>query len=267
MNVRLRNNVVVQGEGEVTLLFAHGFGCDQNMWRLTEPAFRDRYRTVVFDLVGNGRSDLAAYDPVKYSSLEGYASDVIEVAASVNDTPIVFVGHSVSAVIGMLAANQVPGMFVGQAMVCPSPSYINDGDYIGGFSQGDIDGLLDTLDNNYLGWSASMAPVIMGAPDQPELGEELTNSFCRTDPDISQKFARVTFLSDQRDDVTRCTIPTLIIECTEDIMAPRSVGEFMHRSIAGSTLVTVENVGHCPQLSAPVPTIAAIDDFLNGLVH
>ncbi|MEO5826398.1 MAG: alpha/beta hydrolase [Gemmatimonadales bacterium] len=267
MNVRLRNNIVVRGEGEVTLLFAHGFGCDQNMWRLTEPAFRDRCRTVVFDLVGNGRSDLASYDSVKYASLHGYASDVIEIAASVIDTPIVFVGHSVSAIIGMLAANQVPGMFLGQVMVCPSPSYINDGDYIGGFSQADIDGLLDTLDNNYLGWSASMAPVIMGAPDQPELGEELVNSFCRTDPEISQKFARVTFLSDHRDDVARCTTPTLILECTEDIIAPPSVGRFMHESITGSTLVPIENVGHCPQLSAPALTIGAIDDFLNGLAR
>ncbi|MBA2291813.1 MAG: alpha/beta hydrolase [Gemmatimonadales bacterium] len=267
MNVRLRNNIVVQGEGEMTLLFAHGFGCDQSMWRLTEPAFRDRYRTVVFDLVGNGRSDLASYDAVKYASLHGYASDVIEIAASVADTPIVFVGHSVSAVIGLLAANQVPGMFIGQVMVCPSPSYIDDGDYIGGFSQEDIDGLLDTLDDNYLGWSASMAPVIMGAPDQPELSDELVNSFCRTDPEISQKFARVTFLSDHRDDVLKCTVPTLILECTDDIIAPRSVGQFMHESMPGSTLVAIENVGHCPQLSAPGPTNAAIDAFLAGLAR
>ncbi len=267
MNVRLRNNIVVRGEGDVTLLFAHGFGCDQNMWRLTEPAFRDRYRTVVFDLVGNGKSDLASYDAVKYATLHGYAADVIEIAASVADTPIVFIGHSVSAIIGMLAANQVPEQFIGQAMVCPSPSYINDGDYIGGFSQDDINGLLDTLDNNYLGWAANMAPVIMGAPDQPELGEELTNSFCRTDPEISQKFARVTFLSDHRQDVEKCTIPTLILECTDDIIAPRSVGQFMQAAIPGSTLVAIDNVGHCPQLSAPDQTNAAIDAFLTGLVR
>jgi sigma-B regulation protein RsbQ len=260
--IRKRNNVNVYGEGPTTLLFAHGFGCDQNMWRLTEPAFRSRYRTVLFDLVGNGKSDLTAYDTEKYSSLEGYAADVLEIARDFADTPITFIGHSVSATIGMLAANRVPEIFADQVMVCPSPCYINDGDYVGGFSRSDIDNLLETLDNNYLGWSAAMAPVIMGAPDRPELAQELTDSFCRTDPAISRAFARATFLSDHRADTYRCQIPTAILQCSDDVIAPRCVGDFMKSALPKSELVLVDNVGHCPQLSAPDATIAVIDSFL-----
>jgi len=265
MAVRIRNNVQVFGDGPVTMVFAHGFGCDQTMWRYLAPRFQDRYQTVLFDLVGSGRSDLSAYDYGKYGSLHGYATDVLEIVDEVTSTPVIYVGHSVSAMIGMLAALEAPGKFAANVMVGPSPSFINDGDYVGGFSRTDIDGLLETLESNYLGWSSTMAPAIMGAPDQPELSDELTNSFCRTNPDIAKHFARVTFLADHRAELTRVTTPTLILQSNEDLLAPLVVGEYMHRKIPQSVLSIVENVGHCPHLSAPSASIDATEAFLQGL--
>ena len=244
------------------MVFAHGFGCDQNMWRLLAPAYASRYRTVVFDLVGSGGSDLTAYDPKKYGSLQGYADDVLEIVEEFAQGPVIFVGHSVSAMIGMLANLKAQGSFAAQIMIGPSPCYINDGDYVGGFSRKDIDGLLETLESNYLGWSSNMAPAIMGAPGQPELAAELTNSFCRTDPEIAKQFARVTFLADNRADVPKLTTPTLIIQCSDDLIAPMSVGEYMHRVLPRSTLSIIDNVGHCPHLSAPSVSAGAIDTFL-----
>ena len=261
MSSRVRNNVRVVGHGPTTMVFAHGFGCDQNMWRLLAPAYEARYRTVLFDLVGSGKSDLAAYDPMKYATLGGYADDAIEILCEIGGGPAIFVGHSVSAMIGLLANLKEPSLFAAQIMVGPSPCYINDGDYVGGFTRADIDSLLDTLESNYLGWSSNMAPAIMGAPHE-DLGVELTNSFCRTDPDIAKQFARVTFLSDLRQELTRLRAPTLILQCDEDIIAPRSVGEYMHRVLPSSTLAVVKNVGHCPHLSAPSASAAAIDAFL-----
>jgi sigma-B regulation protein RsbQ len=244
------------------MFFAHGFGCDQNMFRLLAPHFQDRYKVVLFDLVGAGSSDLKAYDPKKYDSLEGYADDVLEIVREFSSGPAIFVGHSVSAMIGMLANLQDPSLFAAQIMIGPSPSYINDGEYVGGFDKADIESLLDTLQGNYLGWSSTMAPVIMGAPNQPELGAELTNSFCRTDPEIAKQFARVTFLSDNRADLARLSVPTLILQCTDDIIAPVAVGEFLHRTWPNSTLSLIDNVGHCPHLSAPSASSMAIDAFL-----
>ena len=263
MSVQARNNVRVSGKGPATMFFAHGFGCDQNMWRRLEPAYARRYRTVLFDLVGSGASDLSAYDPVKYDSLKGYADDVLEIVKEFSVGPALFVGHSVSAMIGMLANLQDPSRFGAQLMIGPSPCYINDGDYIGGFTRKDIESLLETLESNYLGWSSTMAPAIMGAPEQPELGVELTNSFCRTDPAIARQFARVTFLSDNRADLPRLTTPTLIIQCNEDLIAPRSVGEYLHRQLPRSTLSVIANVGHCPHLSAPGACADAINAFLS----
>src|SRR5688572_23011498 len=264
MSLRLRNNVQVTGDGSTAMMFAHGFGCDQNMWRLLAPAYASRYRLVLFDLVGSGGSDLSAYDPEKYASLDGYADDMIELAREFGGgTPVLFVGHSVSAMIGLLANVKEPSLFAAQIMVGPSPCYINDGDYVGGFERKDIDSLLETLEGNYLGWASNMAPAIMGAPNQPELGVELTNSFCRTDPEIAKHFARVTFLSDHRADVPRLKTPTLILQCSEDLIAPRTVGEFMHRTLPQSTLVIIDNVGHCPHMSAPGPSTHAIDRFLS----
>nr|WP_250475195.1 alpha/beta hydrolase [Caballeronia sp. GAFFF1] len=247
------------------MMFAHGFGCDQNMWRHFAPAFAQRYRTILFDLVGSGDSDLTAYDRAKYSTLEGHADDVLEIVEQLSTGPVIFVGHSVSTMIGMLAAIKSPEQFAANVMIGPSPSFINDGNYVGGFERSDIEELLDTLESNYLGWSSTMAPSVMGAPEQPELAQELTNSFCRTDPGIAKHFARVTFLSDHRADLARVTTPTLIIQSNDDLLAPVSVGEFMRDVIPGSRLAMVENVGHCPHLSAPGPCIDATEDFLKQL--
>jgi sigma-B regulation protein RsbQ len=262
MSVQRRNDVHVGGHGRATLFFAHGFGCDQNMWRLLAPKYGERYRTVLFDLVGSGHSDLSAYDPKKYASLQGYAEDVVEIVREFGEGPAVFVGHSVSGMIGLLANVTAPELFAAQVMIGPSPCYVNDGEYVGGFSRADIDGLLETLDSNYLGWASNMAPAIMGAPGQPELAEELENSFCRTDPEIAKQFARVTFLSDLRADLPRLQAPTLIVQCNDDLIAPIAVGEYMHRTLPRSTLAVIENVGHCPHLSAPSSCTQAIDRFL-----
>jgi sigma-B regulation protein RsbQ len=260
-----RNNVRVLGRGEPTLMFAHGFGCDQNMWRLVVPAFQGSHRIVLFDHVGAGRSDLSAYDRRKYGTLDGYASDVLEICRELELTGVIFVGHSVSAMIGVLAANRDPSRFKALILVGPSPRYLDDADYVGGFSRQDIDGLLESLDSNYLGWSSNMAPVIMGNPDRPELGIELTNSFCRTDPQIAAHFARVTFLSDNRADLATVKIPTLILQCSDDVIAPNAVGEYVHGQMAESRLVVLKATGHCPNLSAPAETVHAIDAFIRSL--
>jgi sigma-B regulation protein RsbQ len=264
MSVLRRNNVHVQGEGP-PMVFVHGFGCDQAMWRLLAPHYAATHTCILMDLVGSGRSDLAAYDPRKYSTLHGYAADLCEVLAAVTSAPAVCVGHSVSAMIGMLANIASPDQFLAQVMVGPSPCYINDGDYVGGFERSDIDSLLDTLESNYLGWSSNMAPAIMGAPDQPELAVELTNSFCRTDPEIAKQFARVTFLSDHRADLPKLQAPTLVLQCSDDLIAPMTVGQYLQRAIPNCTVRVIENVGHCPHLSAPSASAEAIDRFLAGL--
>jgi len=262
MDVIKRNNVRVRGSGDHTIVFAHGFGCDQNMWRFVEPAFTDDFRTVLFDHVGAGGSDLNSYDAKKYSSLAGYASDVVDIGNELGLTDAVFVGHSVSSMIGVLASQQCPGMFGKLVLVGPSARYIDDGDYAGGFSESQIEELLQFLETNHLGWSVQMAPVIIGNPHRPELGEELTNSFCRTDPEIAKAFARVTFKSDNRADLGNVSIPTLILQCSEDIIASKEVGEFVHRSIPNSKLIMLDATGHCPNLSAPNEVIAAMRTFV-----
>ncbi|WP_432871758.1 alpha/beta fold hydrolase [Microbispora rosea] len=263
MSVKVRNNVRVTGRVDGRpMVFAHGFGCDQNMWRLVAPAFEDDYRVVLFDYVGSGDSDLSAYSPERYSSLQGYAQDVLDICAELDLTDAVFVGHSVSAMIGALAAIREPARFGALVMVGPSPRYIDDEDYVGGFSATDIEELLESLDSNYLGWSSAMAPVIMGNPERPELGTELTNSFCRTDPDIAKRFATVTFMSDNRADLSRVPARCLILQCSEDVIAPVEVGTYVHKNIPGSELVLMRATGHCPNLSAPEETISAIKAFL-----
>ena len=262
MSLTRKHNVRVAGAGDTTIVFAHGFGCDQNMWRFVEPAFRDRYRTVLFDHVGAGKSDLAAYDRTKYSTLDGYAQDVLAIAGELDIRSGIFVGHSVSATIGMLAAVKEPDRFEKLVLVGPSPCYVDDGDYVGGFNRTDIDELLDFMDSNFLGWSSALAPQIMANDDRPELGEELRNSFCRTDPEIAKHFARVTFLSDNRSDVPKVKAPCLILQCSSDVIAPAAVGAYLHRHLPRSTLVHMNASGHCPNLSAPQETIAAIDAFL-----
>jgi sigma-B regulation protein RsbQ len=258
MSVLLRNNVKVFGSGTTPIVFAHGYGCDQNMWRFVTPAFKDKYKIVLYDHVGFGKSDLTAFHPQKYSSLDGYAQDLIEICNELGMQQIIFVGHSVGAMIGVLAAIREPGLFKRLLLIGPSPCYINDGDYIGGFARQDIDGLLEFLDSNHLGWSNTMAPVIMGNPDRPELAEELANSFCRTDPEIAKHFARVTFLSDNRHDLSKLTVPSVILQCSQDAIAPTEVGEYVQRHLANSSLVRLKATGHCPQLSAPQETIEAM---------
>jgi sigma-B regulation protein RsbQ len=263
VNVLGRNNVAVTGpEGAPGIVFSHGFGCDQRMWRHVAPAFERDHRVVLFDHVGAGESDLAAYDSARYGSLSGYADDVVEILEALDIGPVVFVGHSVSAMIGILAAGRAPERFARLVLVGPSPRYLDDDGYVGGFARADIDELLGSLESNWLGWSGQMAPVIMGNPDRPELGEELTNSFCRTDPDIAAEFARVTFLSDNRGDLATVSIPTLVLQCRVDAIAPQAVGEYVHRAIPGSTFRLLDATGHCPNLSAPEETTAAIRAFL-----
>ena len=262
MSVLERNNVTLLGNGTEPMMFAHGYGCDQHMWRLVAPAFADTHRLVLFDHVGSGRSDLARYDRAKYSSLRGYAQDVLEICDALDLRHAVFVGHSVSAMIGLLAAIEEPERFDRLVLVGPSPRYVDDSDYVGGFAREDIEDLLEFQDSNYLGWAAGLAPVIIGNPDLPELADELRNSFCRTDPEIAKQFAAVTFLSDNRADLPRVTARTLVIQSRDDAIAPMSVGEYVHRHVPASELVVLDTTGHCPHLSAPDETVAAIQAFL-----
>jgi sigma-B regulation protein RsbQ len=260
-----RHNVQVRGVPDgPPLLFAHGFGCDQHMWRHVAARFEDRFRVVLFDHLGAGASDLSAWDPRRHATLAGYAADVLEICAALDLHDVVFVGHSVSAMIGVLASLAEPDRFARLVLVGPSPRYIDDGAYLGGFTEADIAELLDSLASNYLGWSSAMAPVIMGNPERPDLGEELTGSFCRTDPEIARHFARVTFLSDNRADLGRVGTPTLVLQCSNDVIAPVAVGEYVRDAIPGSTYVLLEATGHCPNLSAPDETAAAIAAFVQG---
>ena len=264
MDVVGRNNVTVTGRlGGPTVMLAHGFGCDQNMWRLVLPVLAERFPVVMFDYVGSGRSDPSAWDRRRYSSLDGYAADVIEICTALDLVDVVFVGHSVSAMVGVLAAARQPQRFAKLVMLTPSPCYIDDPatGYTGGFGAEDIDELLESLDSNYLGWSATMAPVIMGNPERPELGQELANSFCAADPAMAAVFARTTFLSDSRAELASVAVPTLVLECAQDVIAPREVGAYVHACIPGSRLVTLTATGHCPQLSAPEATVRQIAAF------
>ncbi|HET9690487.1 MAG TPA: alpha/beta hydrolase [Acidimicrobiales bacterium] len=264
MEVERRHNVRISGQpGGQPMLFAHGFGCDQHMWRHVAPHFERTHRVVLFDLMGAGGSDLAAYDPARYSGLDGYADDLLEICDELGLTDVVLVAHSVSAMTAVLAAARRPGCFAHLVLVSPSPRYIDDGDYRGGFNESDIAELLDSLDSNYLGWSAAMAPVIAG-PASPEVAAELTDSFCRADPEIARRFARVTFLSDSRPDLGRVTTPTLVLQCRHDAIAPVGVGEYVAAAIPGSRYVLLDTTGHCPHLSDPAATVAAIDAYLSG---
>ena len=262
IDVIKRNNVVIKGNGTKAMMFVHGFGCDQNMWRFVTPAFEDQYKIILPDLVGAGGSDLSVYSIEKYSDLEGFAEDIIEIATQLQLKDMIYVGHSVSALIGVIASLKAPDLFESLILVAPSPSYINDGEYIGGFTKPEIEELLESLELNHLGWSQQMAPVIMGNPDREELSEELANSFCQTDPDIAKHFARTTFLSDKRELLQHIEIPSLILQCSQDVIAPETVGEFMHQQMKNSQLVQMKATGHCPNLSAPEETIREIKKFL-----
>jgi sigma-B regulation protein RsbQ len=262
MAVIRRHNINIVGDGPKTMMLAHGYGCDQIMWRFLLPAFQNEYRLVLFDHVGAGKSDLSCYSREKYGTLNGYADDVLEIIEAVSAAPVIFVGHSVSGMIGVIAANKKPSAFERLVLIGPSPCYTNQGEYLGGFTRNDIDGLLQTLDENHLGWSRAMAPVIMKNEDRPELASELAESFCRTDPEIAKHFARVTFLSDNRADLPLVRVPSLVMQCSDDSIAPDAVGEFVHRQLPGSTIVKLQATGHCPHLSSPAEVIRCMEDYL-----
>jgi sigma-B regulation protein RsbQ len=263
MDVLARNNVTLTGPvGAPTMVFAHGLGCDQSMWRHAAPAFEADHRVVLFDHVGLGGSDASAYDPRKYASLDGYADDVVSLIEELDLGPVVFVGHSVSAMIGVLAANRRPDLFDRLVLVGPSPRYIDDDGYRGGLTADEVDELLETMDANYIGWSQALAPVVVGNPDRPELGDELTEAFCRTDSGVARRFARATFLSDNRADLARCATPALILQCREDVIAPIEVGRYVAAEMPSATFVLLDAVGHCPNLSAPDQVVAAVRDYL-----
>ena len=259
-----RNNVKIFGRGTQPMLFAHGFGCDQNMWRFITPDFQDDYRVVLFDYVGAGGSDVKAYDGERYGTLEGYARDVLDVVEALELEDIIFVGHSVSSMIGVLAANQQPERFERLILIGPSPRYINESPYVGGFERADIEGLLDMMDRNFIGWANFLAPAIMKNDDRPELGEELTASFCSTDPIIARRFAEATFLADNRADLTGVSVPSLLLQCSDDMVAPQEVGEYLHREMPGSTLRVMNATGHCPHMSDPDETVMLIKEYLGS---
>jgi sigma-B regulation protein RsbQ len=261
-SILTRNNVNVIGDGEQTILFAHGFGCDQRSWQFIADAFTTDYKVVLFDYVGSGQSDLSEYNSGKYGSLDGYAQDVLDVCEALSLNQVIFIGHSVSAMIGLLAANKKPEYFWKLVFIGPSPRYLNDESYVGGFERKDLESLFDFMDSNYLGWSNTMAPAIMGNPERPELGAFLTNSFCATDPEVAREFARVTFFSDNRADLGKLQIQSLTLQCTEDVIAPLAVGEFVKTHTPHNTLVMLEAAGHCPHISEPEKTIKAIKDFI-----
>jgi sigma-B regulation protein RsbQ len=265
MDARTRNNVKVIGQGEQTIMFIHGFGCDQNIWRYITAGLLANYQLVLIDQVGVGDSDLSAYNPDKYATLNGYAADVVDVCHTLNLHDVVLVGHSVGATISLLSAIQEPELFSKLILIGPSPCYINDGDYYGGFERADLEAMLDMMNTDYRSWAHMFAPLIMGNPDCPSLGYELVESFCRADTDIAKAFARVTFLSDNRQDLPKVRTKTLILQCSADMIAPAEVGAYVHQSTPGSTLVSLRATGHCPHLSAPIETLAAIESFLGSV--
>jgi sigma-B regulation protein RsbQ len=255
----------VTGHGTQPMLFAHGFGCDQNMWRFVAPAFEDEYQVIRFDYVGSGKSDLGAYDAERYASLGGYAQDVLDIVNALDLRDVIFVGHSVSSMIGVLAANREPDRFAKLVLLVPSARYVNDApDYIGGFERADLEGLIEMMDRNFIGWANFLAPVIMKNPSKPELGAELETSFCSTDPVIARRFAEATFFADNRADARDLKVPALIVQVADDAIAPQSVGEFLHRAMPGSTYRLLEVTGHCPHMSHPDETIDVIREYLGA---
>lgn len=266
VSIKTRNNLKCSGQGDRTLVFVHGFGCDQSMWRFVVPAFEANYKIVLFDLVGSGKSDRAAFDLKRYETLEGYAQDILDVAETLDLTHAILIGHSVSAMLGILAAIREPRRFSHLILVAPSPRYINDPpDYYGGFDRADIDEMLDLMDKNYMGWASFLAPMVMQNPDHPELVQELEMSFCSTDPLTARTFAQATFYADNRQDLAKVPVPCLILQCAEDAIAPCEVGAYMQTQLPDSTLVALQATGHCPHLSHPEEVITVIRQYLESL--
>lgn len=262
-NILKRNNVNVIGKGDQPMLFIHGFGCDQNMWRFVTPAFEERYKIILIDLVGCGKSDDSAYDPEKYDTLQGHVNDVLEICSVLALKNVILVGHSISANISLLSSISNNKIFEKLILVCPSPKFLNEDGYTGGFDQKDIDGLIDAIESNYLGWSKAIAPVIMSNVERPELSNELEKSFCSNNPEIAIHFAKVTFLCDNRNALEKVKTKTLVLQSKTDNLAAVSVGEYVHDNIKNSVFKILETDGHCPHLSHPNETILAIKEFLS----
>ncbi len=266
MSILTRNNVRIVGDAGPVLLYAHGFGCDQNMWSRIWPSFTQTHRQVLFDYVGSGKSDRAAFSPERYAGLHGYAQDVVEVCESLNlDGPVTFVGHSVSASIGMLASIARPDLFDRLILLGPSPCFLNDPpDYAGGFERADLEGLLDLMDQNYMGWANYLAPVVAGASGAGKVTEELSDSFCSTDPAVQRVFARATFFADNRAELREVTHPCLILQHRSDALAPLAVGDYVHQHLKGSTLEVLDVAGHCAHMSHPELVIQALHRYLGS---
>ncbi|QJD88209.1 alpha/beta fold hydrolase [Cohnella herbarum] len=260
-----RNNVTIVGKGERPMVFAHGFGCDQEMWRHVAPAFEEDYKVILFDYVGSGKSNLNDYDPGRYGHLNGYAQDVLEIAESLDLRDAVFVGHSVSGMIGTLASIRNSDYFGQLIMLGPSPRYLNDlPDYLGGFDRNDILELLTMMEMNFTGWASYLAPIVMNNPERGELAVELERTFCSRDPAIARQFAEVTFFSDCREQLEKVTVPSLILQCSEDSIAPKEVGDYLHAHLKNSTLKLMRAKGHYPHLSHPEETVQLITEYLTS---
>lgn len=264
-NVIARNKVRVFGEGKRTIVMAHGFGCDQTMWQYISPAFSGDYRLVQFDYVGSGNSDLSAYSAERYGTFRGYVQDLLDVIEALELTEIIFFGHSVSSMIGMLASIERPELFSCMVMIGPSPRYLNDGEYFGGFERSDITELLDMMEMNFSGWASFMAPLAMNTPEHPELVKDLERSFITADPVITREFAEVTFLSDHRNAVAEASTPTLILQCSDDSIVPIQVGEYLHKNLRGSEFRLMKAKGHYPHISHPEETVALIKAYLQHI--
>ena len=266
LNILSRNNVHVQGNNGPLLLYAHGFGCNQTMWNQVTPYFESTHRQVLFDYVGSGKSDLASFDVKRYSSLQGYAQDVLDVCDALGlSNGVTFVGHSVSCSVGLLASIARPELFDRLVLLGPSPCFLNHPpDYLGGFEREDLEGLLSLMDQNYIGWANYLAPVVSGETEAGALTGELSDSFCSTDPTVARVFAQTTFFSDNRADLPLVSRPCLILQHREDALAPLGVGEYMHANLQGSTLKVLDVAGHCGHMSQPFLVAEAMRNYFNN---
>lgn len=262
MEITKRNNVKIIGKGSQVIMFAHGFGADQNSWKGIIPAFIPDFKIILFDYVGSGNSDIGSYNASRYNNLSGYADDVIDICKALDLEDVIFVGHSVSSMVGVLASLKMPSLFKKIVFIGPSPRYINDEGYYGGMEEPDLEALLEMMDSNYLGWAGNMAPAIVGNADRPEHWENLSASFCATDPNIAKQFARVTFLSDNRKDLPLLKIPSLTIQCRDDILTSETVAKYILKHTPGNKMVLLDSTGHCPHLTDTDNVIKTIKEFI-----